>query len=83
MKKDSRRTHRGQTASGGQSELVVVVGVGRDFVSAVDVFGVGQEGVLEPGYEFALEPLLTSALIIANNIDGLDEVMIVRKERTS
>ena len=55
--KNSRRTHRGQTVSSGQSELVVVVGIGRYFVSAVNVFGVGQEGVLEPGYEFALKPL--------------------------
>ena len=35
-----RRAHSGQIASGGQSELVVVVGVGRHFVPAVGVLGV-------------------------------------------
>ncbi len=64
MKEDLRRTHSGQTVSGCESELIVVVGVGRDFVSAVGVLGIGQEGVLEPGYEFALEPLLMSALTL-------------------
>ncbi len=58
MKEDLRRTHSGQSVSGCESELVVVVGVGRDFASAVGVLGIGQEGVLEPGYEFALEPII-------------------------
>lgn len=61
MKKDLRGTHGRQAVPTGQGELVVVVGVGGDFVSALGVLRVGQECVLEPGYELALKPSRSSA----------------------
>ena len=60
--KDVRRAHSGQTVAIGQSEFVVIVGKRRDFVSAFGILGVGQEGVLEPGHEFALRTPRSLAL---------------------
>ena len=60
--KNVRRAHSGQTVAIGQSEFVVIVGKRRDFVSAIGIFGVGQERVLEPGHEFALRTPQSLAL---------------------
>ena len=43
MKKDLRGTHGRQAVPAGQGELVIIVGVGGDFVSALGVLRVGQE----------------------------------------
>ena len=51
---DLRRTHSGRGASAGQGEQVVIVTVSRDLVPTVGVLRIGQEGILEPGDEFAL-----------------------------
>lgn len=67
--KDLRGAHGRQVAPTRQGELVVIVGVGGHFFTAVGVLGVGQECVLEPGYEFALELSQASASICAARSD--------------
>lgn len=82
-RKDLRFAHGGQSVSVGQGELVVVVGVGLDSVSAFGE-GVRQEGLLEPSYEFALGTPASSAPIpqtVTNEWTG--HGVRGREERTS
>lgn len=67
----------GQSASAGEGGHGVVVGVGRDFVSAVFVLGVDQECILEPGYEFALERIADVSTLA--DVDGWNAMLGVRR----
>ena len=52
---DIRWSHSGESASTGEGAHAVIVGEGRDLVSAVYELRVGQKCFLEPGHELALE----------------------------